>query len=206
MSINDICEYYDIKPSELRLDSYLKKISAGDTIDGVDVTVKNDKAEVIEEKMEEVRKIHENPPVVNKEYSFQYRVTDLGMTPEKLVKDHGVLHKSFEYEKDGKKIIYPSDYVLPYGEVFTLYTNNPTVADRMQRIFEEEQFQEPIDFEYYLAKQGERLPDIARDKGVSVIDIMGYNSDIYAPRNFDINYVPLDRPLKIPKYEMVKTR
>ena len=206
MSITELCNHYGIKSTELKFDSLMKKLNHGDTIDGVDVTVKNDKAEEIKEKMEERKEIYENPKVTNQEYSFQYRVTNLGMTPEKLVKDHGVLRKSFSYEKDGKKIIYSPDYVLPYGKVLTLYTNNPNVAERMQRIFDEEEYIEPISFEEYYAKSGERLPDIANTYGVSVNDIMGYNSDIYSQHDFDINFVPLGEALKIPQYEKIKTR
>ena len=174
----------------------------------VNINVKNDKAEEIMEKIEKVKTEHEKPAnePVKKEYSFQYRITNIGVTPNKLINMHNILIKSFNFEKDGVMMQYLPNDVLPYGEVFTLYTNDPAAAANMQKRFDEEVFVEPSSFEEYYAKPGERLPDIADKYGISVNVIMGYNSGIYAPREYYIGYVPLDQPLKIPVYEKTKTK
>lgn len=182
-SISDINETYDTSWYNLPANEWFSdknKIYKDDTIE---LTVSNKKVDDIKNKANEVRKEIEEK---SKSYTFKYKV------------EYGDTVYALEERFDCKLNI---TGILREGVTLNITTNDKELANEMQALYDKKmKEEEPVSFEYYIVKNGDTLPEIANNYGVSCDDIMKYNSSIKS-----INKIDEGQTIKIPVYENEKT-
>jgi len=145
-----------------------------------------------------------------------------GQAEVKMKKDelNALKNKILEHERAQKKVYYLFDYEVEYGDTIsslaqlfkttpdkvnggnpnivvgstiTVKTNDKSVADNMQKEYDNNKKEMELDY-IYMVQQGDTIYSISEKTGVPVSDILNFNG-------LNANSTLYEGPLKIPKIE-----